>query len=135
MWRHRSCGVFTPILAHAHLLTPNSNGVGGHTAYGDSAPGFRSGVLLLPNLLLGFRRGHVRECKQGSLGSEAGCCSSPTYCLVPVEAVFGGVGWVPWVPKRGVAPPQFRGMRSERRKKRRNPAEPKVEPKAEPIGA
>ena len=34
-------------------------------------------MLLLPNVLLGFRRGQVRECKQGSLGSDAGCCSSP----------------------------------------------------------
>ena len=69
------------------------------------------------------------------VGSDAGCCSSPMYCLASAEVRFGSVSRVPWVPKRGVPHPQFRGVRGERGKRRRNPAEPKAEPKGEPIAA
>ena len=48
----------------------------------------------------------LRERKQGSLGAEAGRCSSPIYVLVSAEVRFGSVSRVPWVPMRGVAPPQ-----------------------------
>jgi len=37
------------------------------------------------------------------VGSDAGCCSSPMYCLASAEVRFGSVSRVPWVPERGVA--------------------------------
>ena len=76
---------------------------------------------LSPLSLLQFRSGERRPWLAGtkrdmcswrsrvlacSLGSDAGCCSSPMYCLVSAEVRFGSVSRVPWVPTRGVAPPQ-----------------------------
>ena len=89
---------------------------------------------LSPLSLLQFRSGERRPWLAGtkrdmcswrsrvlacSLGSDAGCCSSPMYCLVSAEVRFGSVSRVPWVPMRGGAPPRNRwGRRAE---PKRNP--------------